>query len=316
VNILVTGGSGFIGTRLIDDLLKAGHKVTIFDKVKSEKYPELTLLGDVRDTEALSEAAKGKDIIYNLAAEHRDDVRPVSLYDEVNVGGAKNVVEAAKSNGIHKIIFTSSVAIYGLNVGEPDESFPAKPFNDYGRSKWEAEEVFRAWVKEDPANSLVIVRPSVIFGEGNRGNVYNLMKQIASGKFLMIGKGENKKSMGYVGNIAAFLSSLATPEPINEVYNFTDKPDLTSMEIVNIIKNALGQTDKLITLPYSVGLLGGYLFDFLAKITGKTFPVSSIRIKKFTANTTINNDKLLASGFKPPFTLKEGLERMIEADFK
>ena len=310
MNILVTGGSGFIGTRLVDELLKENHTVKIFDKSNSEKYPELVAIGDVRDVNTLMEASKGTDIIYNLAAEHADDVTPISLYADVNIGGARNVVAAAKANNIKHIVFTSSVAIYGLNRGEPDESFEAQPFNEYGRTKHEAEKVFLAWA-EDDGNSLTIIRPSVIFGERNRGNVYNLIKQIQSGKFMMVGDGKNKKSMGYVGNIAAFLSQQVHSSNGVHVYNFAGKPDLSSNEIVHIIKDALNLQDSTLSFPYWLGLLGGYAFDVLAKLTGKKFPVSSIRIKKFTAETTVNTDRLLKSGFKEPFTLEEGLRRMI-----
>ena len=316
MNILITGGSGFIGTRLIDELLKEEHAVKIYDKAESEKYPDLTIIGDVRDEKALIEACKGIDIIFNLAAEHADDVSPKSLYNEVNVGGAKNVVVAAKANGINKIIFTSSVAIYGLNRGEPDESMDAQPFNEYGHSKWEAEQVFQDWAKEDSARSLTMVRPSVIFGENNRGNVYNLIRQIHSGKFLMVGSGANKKSMGYVGNIAAFLASQTEAKSGVHIYNFADKPDLSSREIVDIVTDALGYKNKIPSAPYWLGLAGGYAFDLLAGLTGKKFPVSSIRIKKFAAETTVNTDRLLASGFKAPYTLEEGLQNMIEHEFK
>jgi len=315
MNILVTGGSGFIGSRLVNDLLQENHKVKIFDKVASDLYPDLVTIGDVRDMDALIEASKDIDVIYNLAAEHADDVTPLSLYEDVNVGGAINVVEAAKNNNIKHIVFTSSVAIYGLNRGEPDESFDAQPFNEYGRTKYEAEKVFLGWVNENEENLLTIVRPSVIFGENNRGNVYNLIKQIYSGKFLMVGDGENKKSMGYVGNIASFLASRVNDQNSTEVYNFAGKPDLSSNEIVGIIKKSLNIQSKTISVPFSIGLIGGYVFDILAKITGKKFSVSSIRIKKFTANTTVNTDKLQKSGFKQPFTLQEGLQRMIRYDF-
>lgn len=315
MKVLVTGGSGFIGTRLIDELLKEGHEVTIYDKRPSAKYPQMVVLADVRDEEALTKASKGMDVIYNLAAEHADNVTPLSLYEEVNVGGAENVVKAAEKNGIKKIIFTSSVAIYGLNRGEPDESFEAQPFNEYGRTKYEAEKVFIKWQKSSDDNSLVIIRPSVIFGENNRGNVYNLMNQINSGKFIMVGNGENKKSMGYVGNIAKLLSSLIDSKEGVTIYNFADKPDLKSIEIVNIIKDELGQDHIKTKIPYSIGLLGGYTFDLLSKITGKKFPVSSIRIKKFTADTTISTKKLQQSGFIPPFTLEEGLRNMVRSEF-
>ena len=312
---MVTGGSGFIGTRLIDELLKAGHEVKIFDKRDSKKYPNLVILGDVRDKEALIKASRGMDVIYNLAAEHADNVTPISLYEEVNVGGAENVVEAADANGIKKIIFTSSVAIYGLNRGEPDESFDAMPFNEYGRTKYEAEKVFLKWLEKDEGRSLVIIRPSVIFGENNRGNVYNLMRQIYLDKFIMVGSGENKKSMGYVGNIAKLLLDMIDAKEGLTLYNFADKPDLKGIEIVNIIRSEMKKGEIKFKIPYFIGLLGGYAFDLASKITGKKFPISSIRIKKFAADTTISTKRLQESGFKPPYSLEEGLRRMVRSEF-
>ncbi len=315
MKVLVTGGSGFIGTRLIDELLKAGHEVKIFDKRDSKKYPNLVILGDVRDKEALIKASRGMDVIYNLAAEHADNVTPISLYEEVNVGGAENVVEAADANGIKKIIFTSSVAIYGLNRGEPDESFDAMPFNEYGRTKYEAEKVFLKWLEKDEGRSLVIIRPSVIFGENNRGNVYNLMRQIYLDKFIMVGSGENKKSMGYVGNIAKLLLDMIDAKEGLTLYNFADKPDLKGIEIVNIIRSEMKKGEIKFKIPYFIGLLGGYAFDLASKITGKKFPISSIRIKKFAADTTISTKRLQESGFKPPYSLEEGLRRMVRSEF-
>lgn len=316
MNILITGGSGFIGTRLVEELLVEKHNVRIFDKVISQTYPELTIIGDIRDGKTLIEACKDIDIIYNLAAEHADDVTPKSLYAEVNIDGAKNVVSAANKNNIKNIVFTSSVAIYGLNRGSPDESMDAQPFNEYGRTKNEAEKIFLTWVNEDQRNSLTVLRPAVVFGENNRGNVYNLINQIVSGKFLMVGDGQNHKSMGYVGNIAAFLALQTAAKPGTYIYNFADKPDLSANEIVQIVKDEMNITGKSISIPYIVGLLGGYAFDFIAKVTGKKFPVSSIRIKKFCAETTVNTDKLLASGFKAPYTLEEGIRKMIKHEFK
>ncbi len=316
MNTLVVGGSGFIGKRLVDGLLEVGHDVRIFDKLLSEKHPKLTTLGDVRNEKALAEACRGANVIYNLAAEHADDVEPVSLYSDVNVGGAHNVVAAASANGIKRIVFTSSVAIYGLNRGEPDENMDSQPFNEYGRTKDEAEKIFLEWAKKDKRHSLVIVRPSVVFGEDNRGNVYNLMAQIASGKFVMIGDGLNRKSMGYVGNIAAFLVTQADTDAGTFVYNFADKPDLSANEIVQIVKDEMNINHNIPSMPYTIGLLGGYAFDVMAKITGKKFPISSIRIKKFCAETTVKTDNLLNSGFTAPYALEEGLRNMIKREFK
>lgn len=316
MNILITGGSGFIGTRLIDDLLKENHAIKIFDKVISHKYPELTIQGDVRDENALTNACIDIDVIYNLAAEHTDDVTPLSLYADVNIGGAKNVVIAAKVNNITRIVFTSSVAIYGLNRGTPDESMDAQPFNEYGRTKYEAEKVFFAWNKESQDNNLQIVRPAVVFGEGNRGNVYNLINQIVSGKFAMIGNGENKKSMGYVGNISAFLASLVNAKKKLDIFNFAGKGDLTTNEIVDTVKDELNIEKKFLTIPYSIGLAGGYFLDVIAKITDKKFSVSAVRVQKFTAETTVSTVHLFENGFKEPYSLVDGLRNMITYEFK
>ena len=97
---------------------------------------------------------RGIDVVYHLVAEHRDDVRPVSLYDEVNVGGAKNIVYALKKNNVNKLIFTSTVALYGLNSGTPDEDSPVRPFNDYGWSKYKSELVFNEWAKATDERSI------------------------------------------------------------------------------------------------------------------------------------------------------------------
>jgi len=316
MNILVTGGSGFIGTNLVTDLLKEGHKVTIYDKQKSETYPDLCIVGDVRDKEKLTHSMHGADAVYHLAAEHRDDVHPASLYYEVNVGGAENMVYALKKNDVNQLIFTSTVAVYGLNSGEPNEDSPITPFNDYGKSKYKAETIFNKWADSENTNCLIIVRPTVIFGEKNRGNVYNLLNQLSSDKFIMVGKGINRKSMGYVLNLTRFLAILIEFSPGKYVYNYADNPDLCMNELIEIFYNTLGKNSKInFQIPYAFGLMGGYCYDILAKITGRTYPISSIRIKKFCADTVINAGKLKKTGFIPSYTLAEGLSRMIKSEF-
>ncbi len=316
MKVLVTGGSGFIGTRLVEELLKEKHDVKIFDKRPSVTYPDLVTLGDVRDKDAMIKAFEGMDVIYNLAAEHADNVTPKSLYTDVNVGGAENVVAAARANNIKRIVFTSTVAIYGRHQINPDEGFEAQPTNEYGRTKYEAEKLFVKWAEEDPEHSLTIVRPSVVFGERNIGNVRRLMEQIATKKFVIVGSGKNKKSMGYVGNITLFLSSKVNAEPGVGVYNFAGKPDLSTEKIVDIITDELKISHKFPHVPEWAVLTVGYMFDMLSKITGTKYPISSVRIKKFTAETIVSTDKLLKSGFIEKFDLEEGLRRTIRYEFK
>ena len=207
--VSVIGGSGFIGSRLVRRLFgKEQQEVQIVDKAHSKVFPELVTLADVRSVDQLRAAVWEKSVIVNLAAEHRDDVLPLSLYNDVNVGGAKNICAVATEKDVKTIIFTSSVAVYGFAPLGTEESGEISPFNDYGRTKYEAELVYRAWQAEAPdERTLVIIRPTVVFGEQNRGNVFNLLRQIASGKFVMVGSGENRKSMAYVENVAAFIES-------------------------------------------------------------------------------------------------------------
>ena len=87
-------------------------------------------------------------------------------------------------------------------------------------------------------------------------------------------------------------------------------------ELIDIFHNTLGGNHKNnFQIPYALGLMGGYCYDILAKITGKTYPISSIRIKKFCADTVINTDKLQQTGFVPSYILAEGLSRMIKSEF-
>ena len=316
MNILVTGGSGFIGTNLVADLLKRGNNVTIYDKEKSKAYPELCIVGDIRDKEKLSRSSIGVDAVYHLAAEHRDNISPISLYYEVNVGGAENLVFALEKNGIKRLIFTSTVALYGLNPENPSESSTVKPFNDYGQSKYKSEIIFENWVKNNNSRSLGIVRPTVIFGEKNRGNVYNLLHQLSTGKFVMVGKGTNRKSMGYVLNLSSFLVTLLQLSSGKFLFNYADKPDLSMNELIQIFNDTFGKNNENnLKVPYTLGLLIGYCYDVLAKVTGRTYPISSIRLKKFCANTVVNTNELKKTGFVPAYSLTEGLSRMIKSEF-
>lgn len=314
-NVLLIGGSGFVGTRFIEE---RGKNLSYnLDKNHSNCFDDITTIQDIRNKEIWTSFPDRIGTVILLAAEHRDDVSPTSLYYDVNVQGTKNVLDAMDKKGIKSIVFTSSVAVYGLNKENPDEEHPADPFNHYGKSKWQAEEVLREWYKKDPDNrSLSIIRPTVIFGEANRGNVYNLLRQIASGKFLMIGKGENKKSMAYVGNVVAFIKYLIDNDrPGYRVFNYVDKPDFNMNELVTQVRGDLHQNGRLIRIPEVMGMLGGYGFDILAKVTGKKLPISSVRVQKFCATTQFSADKLDASGFQRPFTLEEGLERTLRYEF-
>lgn len=317
MRITIVGGSGFVGGHLISLLKNAGFRCLLnIDKQPSSLHPEVTQIANVLDKKSLSDLLQGTDVVVLLAAEHKDNVSPVSLYYEVNVYGMRNTLEAMEENGIKRLIFTSSVAVYGLNKVNPNEQTPADPFNHYGKSKWQAEEVLQEWYKTHSDWNINILRPTVIFGEKNRGNVYNLLHQIASGKFMMIGKGENQKSMSYVGNIVAFIQFLAENKKEGyEVYNYVDKPDFSTNDLVYHTGDVLGKHIPTFHIPYWLGMLGGYGFDALAFVLRKKLTISSVRVKKFCAVTQFDSTKAMNSGFVPPYTIKEGLRRTLKTEF-
>jgi len=312
--ITVIGGSGFVGTNLCQKLTDRQIPFEIIDIKQSHRFPEKCKTGDVRDIQSLRDTVTG-DVVVNLAAVHRDDIRDKSQYSRTNVDGAENIAKVCSERGIRKIVFTSSVAIYGFAEPGTDESGVINPFNEYGKTKYQAEEKLRIW-RSSGDNNLIIVRPTVIFGEGNRGNVYNLIKQISSGRFIMVGAGKNHKSMAYIGNVVAFLEKCIETDSKYAVFNYVDTPDLDMNALVRQVRKTLEGKDNVgLRLPHWIGILLGYAADGFTKITGRKLPISSIRVKKFCSSTAFGSAKTELDGFKPPFTLQEGIDRTLYSEF-
>ncbi len=313
--IHIIGGSGFIGTKLFSTF-NSNESINIIDKVPSKEYGDHSAYADVRNIEELLKVISSNSIIINLAAEHRDDVSPKSLYFDVNVRGAINICDVARIKNVKKIIFTSSVAVYGFAEIGTDEQGVIAPYNEYGRTKYSAELVYQKWLDEDPeSRTLVIIRPTVVFGQKNRGNVYNLIRQIATGLFVMIGDGNNRKSLAYVDNVADFIKfSLSLPAG-KHLFNYIDKPDFTMNEFVNIVKVIVGKSSKYnIRIPYFLGILVGFFIDAVSKILNKSFAISSIRIKKFCTNS-VYNTSIEKTKFVQRISIIDALESTVRYEF-
>lgn len=313
--ITVIGGSGFLGTALCEYFAARQISFEIVDIKMSRRFPDRCKIGDVRDLNSLRATVIG-NVVVNLAAVHRDNMHDKREYSRTNVLGAENTVRLCNEKGIRKIVFTSTVAVYGFAEADTGEDGPIAPFNEYGRTKHAAEQRFQAWHALNPENALIILRPTVIFGEGNRGNVFNLFNQISSGQFIMIGDGLNRKSMAYVHNVAAFLGTAVASDIRYGVFNYVDGPDMDMNTLVALVRHKLKNKNNVgIRLPYWAGLILGYLADTLSYVTGKTLPVSAIRIKKFCSSSAFSSNKSSLDGFRAPYTLAEGLHRTLHGEF-
>ena len=312
--ITVIGGSGFVGTNLCRRLKLANKEFEIIDLKMSNQFAAECKIADIRNIHTLRQNITG-DVVIHLAAAHRDDLRDKGEYHRTNVEGTKNVAQVCEEKGISTIVFVSTVAVYGFAPPGTNEEGEIKPFNEYGKTKFEAELQLRSW-QEQSDKSLIIVRPTVIFGEGNRGNVFNLLNQIASGRFLMVGNGKNKKSIAYVGNVVAFLEACIASDKKFVIYNYVDTPDLTMNELVSLVRLTLkGKYGTGPRIPYWLACILGYTADFVSNLSGKSFPVSLIRIKKFVSTTEFTRTNAGLEDFKAPFQLTEGITRTLHSEF-
>lgn len=309
---LITGGSGFIGSYFNDILEGTIINYDIQEPIhpNSNIYEE----GDIRDAKRLNEVVEKykPNLIINLAAAHHDFGITREGYFDVNENGMQVICDVASKNNISDIIFYSSVAVYGESKTASDENSLTTPSNDYGDSKLAGEQVLRKWSEDDTNRKSLIIRPVLVHGARNTANMFNLIRQIDSGLYANIGSGKKVKSICYVENIVE--ATLWAWDKYNnglKIYNYSDQPQLTSNEAVEIIRKELGKRRPL-RVPMWLGLIGAIPFDLYIKITGKNFPISSARIKKLDTATEHKAEKIVFEGFKPSFNNEEGLIKMVK----
>ena len=312
--IAILGGSGFIGSRLVKRLsTRSDLALKIVDVKESRCFPQWYHHADVTQLESLRQVLAGCDAVINLAATRQDKRRPRSLDYQVNVEGASNLCIVAAELAIKQIVFTSSVAVYGAVEQETGEEGPIAPVDRFGKSKRLAEFVYQAWHHAGVGNKLTIVRPTAVFGEGDRGNFYHLCRRIASGRYVMIGDGNNRQSMAYVENIAAHLEYVLDRQADYQISNYVDKPDLTMNQLIAGVTSALGREDKLIHIPYWSGMCGVALLDFAGKVSRHKFAISRAKVRKFCATAQFTTHE--PSHFVAPVELNQAIEQTVMHEF-
>ena len=311
----IIGGSGFIGTHLCKSLDFLNIDFEIIDLKISDDFPHKTIIADIRNLNSLRQSING-DFIIHLAAIHTDDIKEKEIYFETNVEGTRNILKVCDEKKIQSVVFTSSVAVYGFVHSNADETSQTNPFNYYGESKLEAEKLLRDWYeKNNLTKNLIIIRPTVIFGENNRGNLFKLMQSIYLKKFIMIGSGNNVKSIGYVKNLVDFIIYSLNMKKFS-LFNYIDKPDLTVLELTKTITlNFNYKFRPIYTIPYFIAYGVLIFLEPFANLVKLKLPISLIRLRKFCSTTQFSSEKVLQTSFKPKYTIEQGIERTIKFEF-
>lgn len=315
MKILVIGSSGFVGRFLVQKLINNGYEVSGMDVIEADFKQNLVSFtkGDLVDKKIMSKACDGIDVIINLAAKHHDFGISREEFFRVNEKGMQIMLECAAEKNIKKIVFYSTVAVYGPHDYPVNEETNPKPVSDYGQSKLAAEKVLQKWIKEDNSREAVIIRPGVVFGPFNYANMYNLISNIAKSRFLPVGRNDNIKSVAYVENLVdATVFVMNNLKPGVSVYNYTDYPQTTTDKMLDVIYSALGKKKLKFHLPLAPILFFASIFDILGKVTGINFPITANRIKKFNTSTHFEAKKIRDAGFVQKVDIKTGLERMVK----
>jgi nucleoside-diphosphate-sugar epimerase len=313
LNVLMTGGAGFIGLYLCRELSNVGHQIRIVDVQDGSgvdsKYDFRQI--DILDKEGLIDATKGIDIVIHLAAKHRFFGVSEKDFFLVNKKGTQNVIEAMDTQSIKKIIFFSTVAVYGDSGSAKGEETDCRPHSSYGRSKLAAEKCIERWASKHPENTAVIIRPTVVYGPHNKGNIYRLIRQIYYRGYIPVGEGNNIKSIAYIENLTGAVAFLLnqTMNGVN-VFNYADAPHMSYRRIVDLIYSELGRKSLGLCLPVSPMLKMGRTLDRVLQRLGIEFPLETA-IQKVNKQTHYRADKIRTLGYSSKFSSEEGLGKTV-----
>jgi len=312
MSVIIFGGSGFIGTHLIEYLSSISNDILInFDLVDnnmSTKY--YYIQGDIREKIKYFNHTKSLSAIYNLAAIHKTPDHKDYEYFETNMLGAENVCNFARKKGINTIVFTSSIAPYGSSEEVKYENTLPTPNTPYGISKLVAEEIHKRWQSEDSKNrKLIIVRPGVVFGIGERGNFTRLYKSLKKNFFFYPGRKDTYKASIYVKDLIRLMFEMVEKESSGvHIYNMCYSNPYTIKEIVKVISGITGVSDKVPLVPGWLLKSSASLLYGLGRIVGKKIlNIHPDRVQKLMISTNISGENLLKSGYQLKYSLKDAI---------
>jgi 2-alkyl-3-oxoalkanoate reductase len=316
MKILVTGGTGFTGKALVKRLLDESHQVAALDYKEGLKTQELkdwgaeVLIGSVTDKSIVKKCVQGVDIVHHLAAAFRELDVPDSYYDEVNVNGTRNVLEAALDAKVKKFIYCSTCGVHG-NIDHPPagEDAPIQPADYYQRTKYEAEPV----VNEYFAKGLktVIFRPAAIYGPGDPERFFMIFKRVAKGSFPMFGSGRTYYHPLYIDNlIDAFMLAMQDGKGDGQAYLIADDEYLEIEDLVRRVGRAMEIDVKIPHYPIMPLVIAGHFFEKICKPFKITPPIFPRRVDWYRQNRAFKIDKAKRElGYQPKVDIDEGLRR-------
>ena len=313
---IIFGGTGFIGTFFAKEVLSKNlvEKVYLVD-IEDFKDKENSFLnsyaqknefiefiyGDVREKLDHIKVSEKIEFICNFAAVHREPGHEYHEYFDTNIPGAKNVCEYATNNNCKKIFFTSSISPYGESEDLKDESYPPKPTSPYGKSKLQAECIHKEWLRISSENKLIIIRPGVVYGPGEGGNVTRLLKAVRGFYFFYMGNHQTRKAGIYIKelcNILIWENNRLNKFEINfSLLNATFDPAPSVEEYVKTICK-VGNYERIFpNIGFSLIFTFSYILNFLYKIIGKKSEIDPVRVRKLIKSNNISPNYLKKNGY-------------------
>jgi nucleoside-diphosphate-sugar epimerase len=308
MNYLIFGGSGFLGTHIVDTIRECYPDAVIYNLDIGENNHDgksVFIHCNVEKEIALDIPVFPDDIIFNLAAKLRTPGHPDHEYFETNILGAENVCAFAEKHGIWKIVFTSTMSTYGASEDLKEETTIPMPYIPYGISKLAAENIHQIWQAKDTDRRLLIVRPAVVFGKGENGNFTRLYWGIRKYNFFYAGRKDTIKACIYVKDLAHFmLYALQHCTADFELFNCAYTPAFTIEHIVETMKNVTGMKRYIIKVNGRLLIIASTVINILG---GTRLGIHPARVKKLMVSTNICGKKMAESGYKFRYTFEEAI---------
>ncbi|WP_435945592.1 NAD-dependent epimerase/dehydratase family protein [Dryocola sp. BD586] len=258
MKILVTGATGFVGSKLMTELKAKNYDVVGTSRRSLQTTPELINIGDISEQTDWSMVLKGCDVVVHTAGRAhmmKDQAEDkLAEFRRVNRDATLKLAHDAKAAGVTHFIFISSIGVNGnATSGKPfSETSTPETTSDYAISKLEAELALKEQFA-DTSMAITVIRPALICGENAPGNIRRLLKLVESGIPLPFKGVKNKRGMVSLENVVSFiLTCIENPLAKNELFVLADKEKPTTEEIIHAFAQGMNKPARLVWFPSSV----------------------------------------------------------------